>query len=123
MRASAWLRSTRAFQRRAFNTNVDTLKGPRLADYLQYNIAAIFVELGELAQEIGWKPWDTRRGWVNRARVVDEAADVLMFLGNILAAAGVTDHEIAAAIERKRADVYKRQLSGKYTSSKKETKA
>lgn len=111
-----WLRSTRTFQRDAFKTDVSSLKGPRRADYLQYNITAAFVELGELAQEIGWKPWDTARGWVNRRRVISEATDVLMFLGNILVACDVSDNEIATELLRKRREVYDRQRTGTYTS-------
>lgn len=113
-----WLTSTHSFQAEAFLVDASALSGEALADYIQYNLAALFVETGELASEVGWKPWDTRRGWVNKKRVTEEGVDVLMFLGNILAAAGVTDRDIRRELKRKRRVVRKRLASKTYTSDR-----
>jgi len=110
-----WLHDTVVFQREAFSTNVHALEGDAFADYAMYNLAALHDEVSEMSAEIGWKPWDTKRGWLNQQAVTDEAVDVLMFLGNILAAAGVTDHQIKQALAEKRAEVRDRQTSGDYT--------
>ena len=110
-----WLVTTDAFQRAAFDTDVSTLERGALADYLLYNLAAAHDEISEMSAEIGWKPWDTKRGWVNQNRVLEEAVDVLMFLGNILIAAGLTDHQVSQALTDKRERVLERQAAGRYT--------
>lgn len=48
---------------------------------LTYGFALIH-EVGELMDELAWKPWKPR-GAINRERVADEFADVLAFLGLI----------------------------------------
>lgn len=113
-----WLHSTHSFQAEAFLVDVSALSGSELADYIQYNLTALFVEVGELAGEVGWKPWDTERGWVNTKRVTEEGVDVLMFLGNILAAAGASDKDIRRELRRKRRIVRRRLASKSYTSKK-----
>lgn len=94
-----WLASTVELQR-AFGTE---LRGMRhvphaLAEYLTWNFAALFEELGEMMHEIRWAPWKTARGVLTdqaRDRAVDEAIDVLHFLGNVLSALGVSDEELS----------------------------
>lgn len=110
-----WLDTTRTFQREAFNTDVLALEGAERADYLHYNLTALLIESAEFGAEFGWKPWDTQRGWVNDENALEEAADVMMFLGNILATLGYNDDDIVEAINQKRQKVRERQSSRAYT--------
>ena len=51
---------------------------------------------------VGWKPWKTTDyGYVNRKRYIDEMADVILFVLNLLIAQRVTGREISAAIIKK----------------------
>ena len=53
------------------------------ADQLRTYFLALIIELGELVQELNWKPWKESKS-INKERVADEFADVLAFLGIIL---------------------------------------
>ena len=97
--------------------DVSALRGEALADYLHYNLTALHQEVSELGNEFGWAPWDTSRGWVDKT-VVDEGVDVAMFLGNIMAACGVTDRQFRRALKKKRNIVRRRQRTGTYTKRK-----
>jgi hypothetical protein len=92
-----WLESTRRLQEESFGVDyarfAKEAPNPELADYLTWNVTALVAELGEFLQEVGWKPWTTRRGWVYRERAVKELVDVAHFLANLICALGVTDDE------------------------------
>lgn len=66
---------------------------------------ALTVELGELLQELDWKPWKTRTTPIDKAKVLDEFADVLAFIGvvlaNICAQTGLTPEEFGDAFDAK----------------------
>lgn len=69
---------------------------------------ALTEEVHELARELEWRPWRAPRV-PDRARVVEEFADVLAFLGVMLAtsavALGVDSDELALAIAEEYARV------------------
>lgn len=52
-------------------------------DAIRTYFLALIVETGELIQELNWKPWKEDKQ-INHARVADEFADVLAFLGIII---------------------------------------
>jgi hypothetical protein len=52
-------------------------------DQLRTYFLALMVEMMELLQELSWKPWKNEKP-VNSARVADEFADVLAFLGVLI---------------------------------------
>lgn len=72
------------------------------------------MELSEFMQEVGWKPWATPRGWVNRDAAVGELVDVAHFLANLLCALDVTDAEWQHAYRTKQEVNRQRQRSGTY---------
>ena len=65
---------------------------------------ALLVEIGELLQELNWKPWKEGRE-VNTQAVAEEMSDVLAFVGvlldNLMVQSGLTLADIAAAYARK----------------------
>jgi hypothetical protein len=85
-----------------------------LADYLTENHTAAVVELSEFMQEVGWKPWATPRGWVNREAALGELVDVGHFLANLLCALDVSDAEWEHAYRAKQETNRRRMRSGTY---------
>jgi len=83
------------------------------ANVLTYGFAFI-KEVTELMDELGWKPWKPRKP-IDRARVADEFADILAFLGlltiYVIRLAGLTPEELAMAYMRK-SDVNVARFSG-----------
>ena len=75
-------------------------------------LTGLFSEVGELGQEIDWKYWSEGRGEFNRDRVIEEAVDVLHFLGNILLWAGVHSAELTEAYVVKMQENIRRQADG-----------
>lgn len=98
-----WLQSTVELQQDFYDVDYDELEHNPVAraDYLQYNLLALFAEAGELQQEIQWKPWGKERGSLSREAVLKEAVDVGHFLANVLCAVGITDDEWEAAYQAK----------------------
>lgn len=89
-----WLESTRRLQVEAFGKDFSLPHDPNeFADAIVENHTSLVVELGEFMNEVGWKPWSTPRGWVNRDAAVGELVDVAHFLANLLVRLDVTDDE------------------------------
>ena len=65
-------------------------------------------------QEVGWKPWATPRGWVNRDAAVGELVDVAHFLANLLCALDVSDSEWEYLYRAKQEVNRQRMRSGTY---------
>lgn len=107
-----WLASTRKLQQEAFGVDYETLVGNELADYVTYNSCALSDELHEFLGEIGWKPWASPRGWVNRENAVGELVDLGHFFANLLNAIGVTDAEWESAYRKKQQINRDRQKNG-----------
>lgn len=118
-----WLSGTYGYQSTHFKIDyrrMQTDVNYRMS-YLQTNLLAAMVELGEAANEIPWKPWaatnDTDRQKLfddGRHRFVGEMVDVLFFVANAFTAAGVTDRELRLAYTAKKRVNEARQESGTY---------
>ncbi len=64
---------------------------------------ALFIELGEFVQELDWKPWQNKKE-INTAKVAEEFADILAFIGIILVQLehlGITEEVLAEAYRAK----------------------
>jgi hypothetical protein len=107
-----WLASTRVLQREAYGDDVWPKKGKALATSVIENVTSIVAELSEMLHEVGWKPWATPRGWINRDAYVGELVDVGHFLANLLVVAGVTDAEWEARYVAKQELNLQRQRAG-----------
>jgi dimeric dUTPase (all-alpha-NTP-PPase superfamily) len=78
---------------------------------------ALTGEVHELIDEIGqWKPWKKPKPELNKDRVLDEAADILAFLGNLLAytleQVDATPEELSHAYVKK-TQINKDRIAGK----------
>jgi hypothetical protein len=108
-----WLESTRRLQREAYGKDFSLPHDPDVfADAILENHSALVVELGEFMNEVGWKPWATPRGWVNRDAAVGELVDVAHFLANLLVRLDVTDDEWEERYRAKQAVNRARQANG-----------
>jgi len=117
-----WLASTYYLQRDTYNYDLDFLSSlSSLSDttyYLKWNLLAAYQELGELGVEFSWKPWAVDEPFVNRRRILDEAVDVMHFIGNMLVGLGVTDIEFEGAYRQKQDKNRRRAASGTYSAKK-----
>ncbi len=113
----SWLMRTARLQRESYATDPEALEGDEFAEFLRFNALAAYVELGEALQHIPWKPWAKRRGrpvQQDRRDIIEEYVDVLHFIGNMLVALRVTDHELSTEYERKMSVNRKRMADGQY---------
>ena len=109
-----WLASTRALQAEYFQREFPITDPDELADYVTENHSAAVIELSEFMQEVGWKPWATPRGWVNREAALRELVDVGHFVANLLCALDVSDAEWEHAYRAKQEVNRQRMRSGNY---------
>ncbi len=109
-----WLSETVELQQQAYGLDYERLANdPNFrADYFAFQILAAMDELSEAADEVGWKPWAKTRGWINRDAFIEECVDTLHFIGNLLAAAGVSDKELSDAYHAKMRENQRRQDEG-----------
>lgn len=113
-----WLLSTVDLQGDAFGENFPKT-GEDLGAWVRTNVTALTAEVGEALKEIGWKPWSTEQGYVNREAYLAELVDVGHFLANLLVAVGITDDEWEAAYQRKQQVNRDRQAAGYDTRAEK----
>jgi hypothetical protein len=113
-----WLASTRQLQVEAYHDLDWPKQGEALAVSAQMNYAACTIELAEAMAEVGWKPWASDRGWVNRDAFIGELVDAAHFLANMLIAVGCTDYEWERRYQEKQALNLQRQQEG-YTGRNK----
>lgn len=79
----------------------DTLESPHT---LRTYVLALIAEAVEFIQEFDWKPWRHKNKVEDGAKILDEFADILAFVGviiTILTARGFTPEEIADAYIKK----------------------
>lgn len=114
MRFDEWISSTRQLQVEAFGLDYDELESDpeALASYMTTNHLAAVDELMEMLREVGWKPWSKTRGWVRKQHLTEEIVDLLHFVANIAAAAGIDGDEIAQEYERKQNENRRRMATG-----------
>ena len=94
-----WLQTTSLLQQQ-FGVDWDRMRqnDTDLADYITWNLSALFEEVGEMSHELRWHPWKQARGKITteqRDKALEEAADALHFLANILAALDCSDQEFS----------------------------
>lgn len=107
-----WLAVTLELQRGAFGQDPPALVNDERADWLMMNLLACHSEVTELSDECGWKPWVSDRGWMNTEAMISECADLLHFVGNILATLGCTGEQFTRAYLDKVGRNYARQSEG-----------
>lgn len=119
MEFNKWLAQQREYQRTTFGVDFAEMDNDvdALTAYVTMNLNAAFLELAETQQEVPWKPWakteDRAKVWATgRAKVIGELVDVLMFIGNTLAAINCTDAELAQRYDEKLNINRQRQAAG-----------
>lgn len=119
MQFDKWLEGQRTYQAETFSVDYGHMASDvnELTAYVTMNLNAAFLELAETQQEVPWKPWakTEKRAEVwetGRDKVVGELVDVLMFVGNVLAAVGCSDEELNQRYEEKLAVNRQRQAAG-----------
>jgi len=106
-----WLESTRQLQAETYGYTFP-MDDDALAWYVTWNHTAAVKELGEALDEVGWKPWGKRRGWIDRDAFITELVDAVHFIGNMAVAAGCTDEEWERRYRAKRTINQERQRDG-----------
>ena len=99
-----WLRETGQLQSEAYGLDPATISTEEWLEYVRHQILAGFIELGEMAQALPWKPWakDKRRPWYDeRSDALGECVDLLHFVANVLYALNVSDEELSEAYAAK----------------------
>lgn len=114
-----WLKATRELQVDAYHDENWPKEGEALAESVMMNAFAAIKEISEATDEVGWKPWDSKRGWVNREAFIAELVDVGHFLANMLIAVGCTDDEWDQRYREKMKINLVRQLRGYNVRSEK----
>lgn len=99
----------RRLQIESFGVDPGALEGEAKVEYLRRNLLGAAVEVGEVAGEIGWKPWRDGYGGHSRWALAQECADVVMHLLNVLLACGLDGGVLAEAIAEKQEVVARRQ--------------
>lgn len=66
------------------------MRPDELAEFLTWNVTALNAELGEMLNEVGWKPWAENR-YINGPAALKEMVDAFHFFLNILLALGAWD--------------------------------
>jgi NTP pyrophosphatase (non-canonical NTP hydrolase) len=87
-------------QRNVYDVDPTDLPLREAVEYVRMNLLAAYVELGELAHEVEWRPWRSNWGDVNITRFEDEFADVLRHLMNLALVAHVDGLSIVEALQR-----------------------
>jgi hypothetical protein len=108
-----WLERQADLQR-TYAGNAVPMEGTALSEYVRWNALALIKEVGEALDHVSWKTWTTNEPFLNRADYVGELVDVQIFLGNLLAAVGVTTGEFESAVATKQARVIQRFQSNRY---------
>jgi len=68
-------------------------------NFLARQLASLHGEVAELGEELNWRVW--KPVTQEPERIIEEAVDVLIFLGNILARCGITGREMVHAYNEK----------------------
>jgi len=92
------------WQERDHGTDVCALDGLERRKWLATQFAGLYCEIAEMQQCTAWKPWIPDGIVQHEERETDlaqEAADALIFIGNILAACGITSAQLSEAIDTK----------------------
>lgn len=107
----AWVARTKEMQEGFFGQKFEDFTQEDLEQWVRTNVLAAEDELHEALGEISWKPWASAK-YFNREAYLGEIVDVLHFVGNLLAGAGITDEELNAAYLEKMQRNRQRQTKG-----------
>ncbi len=113
----SWIEKTKKLQEEWYGKDFENFTEQERVEWVRINILAATDELHEALAEISWKPWASA-SFFNRDAFLGEIVDVLHFIGNLLAGAGVTDAELNKAYDDKMQRNIKRQREG-YTGTEK----
>jgi dimeric dUTPase (all-alpha-NTP-PPase superfamily) len=111
MTITEWFELQHELQRDCFDVDVDDFSPDERAAYIRWNALALIVEVTELLNESGWKPWSSKQ-FVNSDRALSEFVDVMHFLANLGLAMGVQPNDVGAAYVAKQAENRQRQQEG-----------
>lgn len=103
-------------QRESFGVDPLALEGRTRDEYVQAMALALVVEVGEVMQEVSWKPWASGQ-WFHREAYLEELIDVLHFWMNLVLVATDRPEELLTAYMVKHDVNAQRQASG-YTGEK-----
>lgn len=106
-----WVEKTKYLQEEFYGQKFEDFTLEQLVDWVRINVLAAEDELHEALGEISWKPWASST-YFNRDAYLGEIVDVLHFVGNLLAGAGITDQELNAAYLAKMERNRQRQRDG-----------
>ncbi len=82
-------------------------------EYIRTMVLSAHVELTEVLNETGWKPWKLEGfGHIDKGRVTNELADVMLFVQSIAEACGVEARDLEAACFAKIDENERRQAEG-----------
>jgi dimeric dUTPase (all-alpha-NTP-PPase superfamily) len=112
-----WIEKTKYLQEEFYEQKFEDFTNEQLVEWVRINILAAEDELHEALGEISWKPWASSQ-YFNREAYLGEIVDVLHFVGNLLAGAGISDAELNAAYLEKMERNRQRQREG-YTGTDK----
>jgi dimeric dUTPase (all-alpha-NTP-PPase superfamily) len=98
-------------QRESFKVDPRNLLPDERAGYVQAMALAAIVELGEVMQEVSWKPWADAE-FFNRDAYLEELIDVLHFWMNLVLVATDKPEELLSAYMRKHDVNAQRQADG-----------
>jgi hypothetical protein len=115
---SQWLTMMRMLQEVAYGAHYDEFTDDYRGDSMLMNLYALVCEVVEMGDEMGWKPWSSPRGFVNREPAIEEAVDQMHFQGNLLSHCKATGTELGAALKKKALKNLERQLAGYDTRNK-----
>lgn len=107
-----WLTIMEMLQEVAYGSYYDQMDPDTKGDSMMMNLNAAHDEISEMGGEMGWKPWVSPRGWVNRDAAIMEVVDALHFIGNLLKHCNATGAELTAAFRKKVLKNLQRQIEG-----------
>ena len=107
----SWVEKTKYGQEEFDGQQFEDIRHEQLVEWVRINILAAEDELHEALGEISWKPWASSQ-YFNREAYLGEIVDVLHFVGNLLAGAGISDRELNAAYLAKMERNRQRQRDG-----------
>lgn len=99
---SEYIEMQHALQVNSFGKDPLLLEGEERIEFIRWNFIALVDELGEMMDEVGWKPWATSRH-VNEGQAVGELVDAWHFFMNLLMAVSPRNEsvlEVGARLER-----------------------
>jgi hypothetical protein len=112
MTLSQWLNMMRGLQEVAFGAHYDDFEDDYRGDSMLMNLYALVCEVVEMGDEMGWKPWSSPRGFINREPALIELVDQMHFQGNLAAHGKYTGEEVGRALKAKALKNLQRQLDG-----------